>query len=493
MFVEEVKNQINADPEFKVMNVPFSVNKEARVAINYLQVDDGKGGLKLQEVYDVQVELQENWYHAHIDSISGKVLQLLDWVSDAVPENYHSSERGARYEVYPIGTNDPESGKREIVENPADKDASPKGWHDDGKNTFTVTSGNNVQAQANWGGQLSFKKNEADDDVPMQPDGGKSLSFLFPIDLKKDPKDYVNAAVTNLFYWNNIIHDLWYKYGFNEVSGNFQSDNFGRGGKGNDAVIANAQDGSGLNNANFATPPDGQPGKMRMYIWDQSQPRRDGDLVAGIIVHEYAHGITTRLTGGPANSGCLGWGEAGGMGEGWGDFFATILKMKPEYTREKDFAMGAYAMNNDKGIRNYVYSTNMKTNPSTYAFIKKFSYIGVHAKGEVWAEILYEVYWDLVDKHGFNGDWFNTSAKGKENSELPAGNIIAFQLVVDGLKNQPCRPTFVDARDAIIQADEVNYNGANVCLLWKAFARRGLGFKAKAGGNEDFSVAPECD
>ena len=79
-----------------------------------------------------------------------------------------------------------------------------------------------------------------------------------------------------------------------------------------DAVIANAQDGSGYNNANFATPPDGQHGKMRMYVWDVTSPKRDGDLEGGIIVHEYSHGMTIRLTGGPANSGCLGFGESGG-------------------------------------------------------------------------------------------------------------------------------------------------------------------------------------
>ena len=79
-----------------------------------------------------------------------------------------------------------------------------------------------------------------------------------------------------------------------------------------------AQDGSGTNNANFATPPDGQRPRMRMYVWDQSTPMRDGDLEAGIVIHEYSHGVSTRLVGGPANSGCLGWGEAGGMGEGIG-------------------------------------------------------------------------------------------------------------------------------------------------------------------------------
>jgi len=94
-------------------------------------------------------------------------------------------------------------------------------------------------------------------------------------------------------------------------------------------------------------------------------------------------------------------------------------------------------------------------------------------KGEVWAVILYEVYWNLVDKNGFDPDWYNVSSTG--------GNVKMIQLVIDGMKLQPCLPNFVNARDAIIQADEVNYDGANFCELWKGFAKRGLGIHAVAG------------
>jgi hypothetical protein len=79
--------------------------------------------------------------------------------------------------------------------------------------------------------------------------------------------NYRDAAVTNLFYMNNIMHDIWYQYGFNEVSGNFQENNYGRGGAQVDGVIADAQDGSGTNNANFATPADGTRPRMQMYLW----------------------------------------------------------------------------------------------------------------------------------------------------------------------------------------------------------------------------------
>ncbi len=72
------------------------------------------------------------------------------------------------------------------------------------------------------------------------------MNFSFPINFAMEPKTYLNAAITNLFYWNNIMHDVFYQYGFNEKSGNFQDENYGKGGAAKDGVIANAQDGSGV-------------------------------------------------------------------------------------------------------------------------------------------------------------------------------------------------------------------------------------------------------
>jgi extracellular elastinolytic metalloproteinase len=96
---------------------------------------------------------------------------------------------------------------------------------------------------------------------------------------------------------------------------------------------------------------------MRMYTWTLTQPNRDGDLESPIIIHEYGHGISTRLTGGPANSGCLGFGESGGLGEGWSDFFGLILHMKPEFNSSTVLRMGDYVYNG-RSIRRYPYTTN---------------------------------------------------------------------------------------------------------------------------------------
>ena len=39
----------------------------------------------------------------------------------------------------------------------------------------------------------------------------------------------------------------------------------------NDFVVADAQDGSGFNNANFGTPPDGINPRMQMFLWSPSE------------------------------------------------------------------------------------------------------------------------------------------------------------------------------------------------------------------------------
>ncbi len=66
------------------------------------------------------------------------------------------------------------------------------------------------------------------------------------------------------------------------------------------------------------------------------------------------------------------------------------------------------------------------------------------------------------------------------------------QIVMDALKIQPCYPSFLDARDAIIEADKLDYGGMNECLLWSGFARRGLGYSAARNGRESFDVPPGC-
>ncbi|KAG0145067.1 hypothetical protein CROQUDRAFT_659147 [Cronartium quercuum f. sp. fusiforme G11] len=432
------------------------------------------------------------------------------------PARVIGEARPSSYRVFPWSVNDPTEAKREIVKDPSNNYASPLGWHSIPQPTHglakdiskltegwaklvkthglhaTDTRGNNVFAQENWEGLDNWESN-------YRPNGTDDLCFEFHLGWNKtenkderghiEPKQYIDAAISELFYTCNSFHDLTHRYGFDEESGNFQEHNYGRGGKGGDAVIANAQDGSGYNNANFATPPDGRHGQMRMYVWNGAEPWRDGDLEAGIVIHEYSHGVSTRLTGGPANSGCLGWGEAGGMGEGWGDAFATLIRMHA--AKPIDYTMGEWASGMKGGIRKYKYSLNNTVNPETYNTLDKPGYWGVHAIGEVWAEMLFTLVEALIEKHGFEpslfpsdtpeSDFYKTTTDGRQ---IPRrGNTLFFQLVLDGMKLQRCRPSFINARDAIIEADVVLTGGENVCEIWKAFASRGLGKNARVIGS----------
>jgi extracellular elastinolytic metalloproteinase len=182
----------------------FIVNDypEVPATLKYIQTETG---MKL--VWDFELDMSSNWFHGQISAHDGKVLQLVDWVSRA------------SFNVFPLGNNDPFDGKRQIVRNPEDKNASPLGWNTQigHKKTkpFTSTIGNNVFAQENVADDGKWRDHK-------RPDGGSNLNFDFPLDLKDDPLDYTHAAVVNLFYWNNIAHDLFYQYGFDEKSGNFQ-------------------------------------------------------------------------------------------------------------------------------------------------------------------------------------------------------------------------------------------------------------------------------
>ncbi|KAM0513589.1 hypothetical protein ACHAPE_007639 [Trichoderma viride] len=416
-----------------------------------------KGDGTLALTWRVETDVMDNWLLTYVDATTNEEIHgVVDYVSDF-----------ATFQVYPWGLNDPTEGDRKVLTDPWRVDASPFTWVGDGTTNYTVTHGNNAIAQDNPSGGDSYLNNH-------RP-SSSTRDFQYPFTLTQTtPTDYRDAAITQLFYTVNKYHDLLYVLGFNEVSGNFQANNNGKGGKANDLVIVNAQDGSGTNNANFATPVDGSSGRMRMYIWTTANPKRDGDLEAGIVIHEYTHGLSTRLTGGPANSGCLSGVEAGGMGEGWGDFYATAIRLKAGDTRSKDYPMGVWADNNVKGIRQYPYSTSLTTNPLTYKSVNAQN--EVHAAGTTWASILYEVLWNLIDKYGKNdGDFPTFDSEGVPTD----GKYLALKLVLNGLALQPCTPTFVSARDAILDADRALTGGQNLCELWTGFAKRGLGSGAK--------------
>ena len=479
--------------------------------------------------FDVQITTSKHWWVVSVDAENGRILDRYDLVDSenqgfiaartareedapvaaAMLETITPPEHvddGSSYNVYAMPLESPNDGDRVVVRNPADALASPFGWHDTNGLVgpeFTITRGNNVNAYID-----TIHDNAAD--PGSQPDGGRGLDFNHPIpSFDATPLVYRDAAVDNLFYWNNVMHDVTFRYGFTEEAGNFQASNYSGAGRGGDDVQAEAHDGSGALNANFATPADGVPGRMQMYLWvdafdtlglgaedvvrPYSHQMRDGDLDSGVIAHEYGHGVSNRLVGGPDTVNCLRSHDER-EGEGWSDFWSYVLTMRPGDDGATPRGIGTYVVYHEEGrsgngIRITPYSTDMSVNPSTYETIKTAA--EPHGVGYVWASMLWDLYWNLVDRYGFNPNPYEPWNTG--------GNNLAIQLVVDGMKFSVCEPGFADSRDAIIAADAALTGGSNECLIWETFARRGLGvdavqgdFESKTDGTDGFAIPAHC-
>jgi len=503
-----------------------------------------------------------------------------------------------------------------------------------------LTRGNNVAAYDDNASTASGNGNVASS--TNSPDGGSTLNFDFPLNQPLGPRNANNlaAGITNLFYWNNVNHDVMMAHGFDEVSGNFQYKNLTGQGLGNDFVRAEAQDGSGRNNANFATPADGTSGRMQMYLFDNTPanaltvtggtsdvngtysfatvafgptltkkplagklvlvndgvsddngdhgcatpfvnasdvsgniafiqrggcpqltglnprvnnqfapkvrraqangavgvivfdslatsnlvsfggadtvgiripaifisgadgfklraairagstlnvaaslgPDIDGSFDSGVMSHEFGHGISTRLTGGPANSGCLP--NATGnqtMGEGWSDFFGLWMTTQPGDNGSKLRYVGTYdsvdPLATGPGFRRRPYTTDMTKNEYTYAQLGTGSgkYSETHDVGEVWTTVLWDLNWQFIYKYGYSADFY--AAAGGNNKML--------KLVLDGCKLQVCNPGFLDGRDALLRADTLTNRAANADLIWAVFARRGMGYSAVQGNKSN--------
>jgi len=613
-----------------------------------------KDGLRLGWQLVIDDSSGDHLWNTTVDARTGDLLYVDDWVvstprkalesslartsgaDSAAAENLASGrtewvspnpvQDGTSYRAYPQES--PNEDGRVLFQNPADGTASPYGWHDtDGAPgaEYSITRGNNVRAYLDEDGDDS-------PDFGGQPDGGPGMAFDSPVDLNEQPQNYRDATVENLFFWCNSIHDLWYRYGFDEASGNFQANNYGRGGFDSDEVRCQAQSGAGLNNANFRTPVDGSTTsfpRMRMYLWpgnqfgyqnqvvinglgdfgarwarftpapttagltglsfvyagsgcqasqypsdlpagdwavltdggtgsglcsfvervevaeglgasavvvgdgsdesptvlsgsvESSRPNipavsvgvnnagiikaaiadgpttgtvrkhpnhpgiRDGDFDIGVIMHEYGHGLSNRLTGGPTVN-CLGGVEQ--MGEGWSDYLAIAALIDPEIDDpDGTRGMGTYVVfqddRGDSGIRNRPYSRTMDIQPFTYNSIRSNSWldnstiVAPHQVGHGWASILWDMTWNMIDKYGFNPNMYDSWDTG--------GNNLAYQLVIDGMKMQGCFPGFVDGRNGILAADQALTGGENQCMIWAAFARRGLGYSAEQGSSAD--------
>ena len=326
------------------------------------------------------------------------------------------------------------------------------------------------------------------------------------------PTAFQQGAITNAFYVANCFHDETYLLGFTEAARNFQNDNFGRGGAGNDGVTIEIQDS--VNGGSFASPADGGRGKLQLGLFTGSTPDRDMALDAHAVVHELTHGLSNRLHG---NGTGLGGNMAAGMGEGWSDFYALALLSEPSDNPLGTQAFAGYLTyqltsptdfhNYYYGLRRFPYAVIASTgangrphNPLTFghlnpncntvigstttAIISAFPRgpVGasqcdqVHNAGEIWGSVLWEMRGQLVQTNG-----------------AAIGNRKALQFVTDAMKLAPLNPTMLQERDAILSAAAVSGTAQDVRDIWRGFALRGFGFSARINSTSPANIVQSFD
>jgi hypothetical protein len=131
---------------------------------------------------------------------------------------------------------------------------------------------------------------------------------------------------------------------------------------------------------------------------------------------------------------------------------------------------GEYNNGEPTGIRRVAYNDS----DLTYGDLCNDGGCRVHSDGEIWATAMWDMRTALVGAYGY--------ATGKQRHE---------QLMVDGMKLTPSSPDFLDARDGILAADRANHGGANQCLLWGVFARRGMGASATSPSQDQANPATD--
>jgi extracellular elastinolytic metalloproteinase len=301
---------------------------------------------------------------------------------------------------------------------------------------------------------------------------------------------------TDLFYLVNVFHDhlLGAPIGFDTASGNFQ---------GNDAILAQALDGANtasglpnsthLNNANFYTPPDGQPGKMQMYLFNTGAGGAvSGSSDASVVFHEYTHGLSNRLITTTGGVGALTKKQPGAMGEAWSDWYAMDYLVEQTLSSDTatvgDVRLGGYVSNPRTEPMDCPVGTASSACPGTASagsggytfgdFGRVYSTgAEVHADGEIWGQTLWDLRRRLIADHG---------AAGQQTAE---------QLITNAMRLSGPEPTYLSMRDSILQAD-TNLGGTDHDAIWQVFAARGMGYGATTTGaddtapHEDFTLPP---
>ncbi len=312
-----------------------------------------------------------------------------------------------------------------------------------------------------------------------------------------------NHFGTQLYHLLNVFHDhlLAPPIAFTEAAGNFQVTNPSGQGLGGDPVeghaLLGANTNGGLtdafhrNNAFMATFPDGEPPFMGMFLFRGPFVSMHSGDDAAIVFHEYTHGLVARLNTFPDGTDANVGFQAGAMHEAWGDWYGLDALANDGFVVDGptvgDVVEGEYPLSGG-GIRTQPIDCLVGTNspncpdlgfgagPGGYTYGDMGTVIPfpeVHEDGQIWAQTMWQLRGVL-------------------------GSVVMEGLATRGQELAPNDPSFLDMRNAMIQADLVNNGGANVDALWSVFAQRGMGFFASSPDGsdtspiEDFTLPLDC-
>jgi hypothetical protein len=317
-----------------------------------------------------------------------------------------------------------------------------------------------------------------------------------------DPDDpALNAKIVQAFYATNWLHDFFYSAGFDEVGGNAQHSNFGRGGAACDPLIIHAGFAG-----TFAYPAlDGESPVLALGVNDRSLSLRDASMDMTIIGHEWGHTLIGRLAG---NSlGDMRNLQGLSLHEGIADFIGVLVNLDGDDDLNGAFAVGSY-VNLDYqdyrpeigpgeapadamyyGIRRYPHSLDFARNPLTFRHLAEpppaevpfFNWKGrgpllseEHTAGEIFSQALFQCLGEIV--------------AANEGSEFDELRTRMAQYLVAGLAAFPERPTFLEARVAILGVVRLA-NPTDHAACRAGFAARGMGADA-IGPARDFGGDP---
>jgi len=243
-----------------------------------------------------------------------------------------------------------------------------------------------------------------------------------------------------MFYIGNMLHDIFYNLGFDEKKGNYQENNFEKGGKGNDSLIIYSnfeecteeekrKDEHCTNGVPFtSTTIDGVPGIImlpKLYNFGENRFVSSG-TINHVMMHEYTHAVNARMNGGP-NYDCglvKSSTDTAALYEGWADFFSAAIQFNKKKNVDRNTTV---ILDNIHNTDNVITCDN----DLKYSSLKHIrdSDDNYYYGGSVWKTMLYEAFYNIVENYSYTSDYLQVY---NDDESIP-GNVLfvsEFHLII---------------------------------------------------------------